>query len=83
MHYFLEDLTGLAAATPLALLLIVVPGFGLARLLKAADLIADDPSSRMCWGLILGSAVLPAVDALLVRWVGFAAMLVLHLTLAA
>ncbi|HEY8433170.1 MAG TPA: hypothetical protein VIK68_01005, partial [Sphingomicrobium sp.] len=83
MHYFFEDLIGLGAATPLALLLIVVPGFGLARLLARAGLLGDDGPARTCWGLILGSAVLPAVDALLVRWVGFAAMLVLHLALAA
>ena len=29
LHYFFEDLTGLAAASLLAALLIVVPGFGL------------------------------------------------------
>lgn len=83
MHYFLEDLTGLAAATPLALLLMVVPGFGLARLLARSAVIGDDGGERTCWGLILGLALLPALDALLVRWFGFAAMLALHLGLAA
>jgi hypothetical protein len=82
MHYFFEDLLGLAAATPLALLLMLVPGFGIAELLARAGLIRDEGASRTCWGLLLGPALLPAVDALLVRWLGFGAMLVLHLGLA-
>ena len=83
MHYFFEDLTGLAAATPLALLLIVLPGFGIARLLAARGIIDDEAGGPTCWGLILGSVLLPAIDALLVRWLGFGAMLVLHLGLGA
>jgi hypothetical protein len=83
MHYFFEDLAGLAAATPLALLLIVMPGFGLARLLARVGQIGAEGPARTCWGLVLGSALLPAVDALLVRWLGFGAMLVLHLGFAA
>ena len=82
MHFFFQDLTSLAAATPLALLLIVMPGFGLARFLAQSGVVGDDAEARTCWGLILGSALLPAVDALLVRWLGFSAMLVLHLGLA-
>ena len=31
MHYFFDDLTGFAAATILAVLLVVLPGFGIAR----------------------------------------------------
>lgn len=82
MHYFFEDLTGLAAATPLALLLLVMPGFGIAALLGRAGLIPRAGSKHACWGLVLGAALLPAVDALLVRWLGFGAMLALHLGLA-
>ena len=41
MHYFFEDLTGLAAATPLALLLMLVPGFGLSTLLARAGLTVE------------------------------------------
>ena len=82
MHYFFEDLLGLAAATPLAVLLMLVPGFGLATLLARAGLIRDESASRSCWGLLLGPVLLPAVDALVVRWLGFGAMLVLHLGLA-
>ena len=82
MHYFFEDLTGLAAATPLAVLLILVPGFGLAALAARAGLIRHERASLTCWGLLLGPVLLPAVDALLVRWLGFGAMLALHLGLA-
>jgi hypothetical protein len=82
MDYFFQDLLGLAAATPVAVLLVLVPGFGIAGLLARAGLIRDDAASRTCWGLLLGPVLLPAVDALLVRWLGFGAMLVLHLGLA-
>lgn len=83
MHFFFEDLLGLAAATPLALLLILMPGFGIARLLRRAGLMPEDDVRRTCWALVLGPALLPAIDALLVRWLGFGAMLALHLGLAA
>jgi hypothetical protein len=82
MHYFMEDLLGLAAATPLAVLLMLVPGFGLSALLARAGVIRDEGVSRTCWGVLLGPVLLPAVDALLVRWLGFGAMLALHLALA-
>jgi len=82
MHYFFEDLLGLAAATPLAVLLMLVPGFGIAELLGRRGLIREDGASRTCWGLLLGPVLLPAIDAVLVRWLGFGAMLVLHLGLA-
>ena len=83
MHYFFQDLTGVAAATVLALVLIVAPGFGLARLMIRARLIGEDRGTGTCWGLILGPTLLPAVDALLVRWSGFPGALLLHAALAA
>jgi hypothetical protein len=83
MHYFFEDLLGLAAATPLAALLLVMPGFGIAALLARAGLLHPQGWKRACWGLLLAPALLPAIDALLVRWLGFGAMLALHLGLAA
>ena len=82
MHYFFEDLTGLIAATPLAVILIVVPGFGIASLLARAALLPRDRNST-AWGLVLGPVVLPAVDALLLRWSGMAPVLLLHAGLAA
>ena len=83
MHYFFQDLTGVAAATLLALVLIVAPGFGVARLMIRAGLIGEDRGTATCWGLILGPTLLPAVDALLLRWSGFAGPLLLHAALAA
>lgn len=82
MHYFFEDLTGLVTATPLALLLIVVPGFGIARLLARAGMLPKDRNFA-AWGLTLGTVLLPAVDALLLRWLGIASVLVFHAALAA
>jgi hypothetical protein len=84
MHYFFEDLTGLAAATLLSALLIVLPGFGIAGLAARAELIDDsDPVKRACWGLLLGPALLPTLDALLLRWTGMAGVLIPHIALAA
>lgn len=83
MHYFVEDLNGLAAATLLALFVIVLPGFGLAELMRRARLVGGDVLERACWGLVLGPIVPTAVDALLLRWIGFVAVLLPHLALAA
>ncbi len=83
MHYFFDDLTGFSAATVLAVLLVVVPGFGLARVAVHAGLIDDKGSARPCWGLLLGPTILPAADALLLRWTGFGGFLIPHVILAA
>ena len=83
MHYFFEDLTGLAAGTVFALFLIVVPGFGIAELMRRARLISDGKFERTCWGLLAGPALLPAIDALLLRWLAFGSLLLAHLVLAA
>jgi hypothetical protein len=82
MHYFFEDLIGLVAATPLAVLLILVPGFGIARLLERAQVLPKDRNS-VAWSLLLGPVLLPAIDALLLRWSGMASVLLLHVALAA
>jgi len=81
LHYFFQDLTGLAAGTILAILLIVLPGFGIARMAVRAGLIRDDDTNRITWGLLLAVAILPAADALLLRWIGMAGVLVPHLAL--
>jgi len=83
MHYFFEDLTGFAGATLFAVLLLVLPGFGIARIAARFGLINDRASTNSCWGLVLGLTILPAVDALLLRWTGFGGVLILHLLLAA
>ena len=83
MHYFFDDLTGFAAATVLAALLVVLPGFGVARIAARARLVDDHGSARACWGLLFGATILPAADALLLRWTGFVGFLIPHVVLAA
>lgn len=82
MHFFFEDMIGLAAAIPLAVLLILVPGFGIASLLERAEILPKDRNST-AWSLVLGAVLLPAVDALLLRWLGMPSVLLLHAVLAA
>ena len=82
MHYFFEDLTGLVAATPLAVLLILMPGFGIARLLARAGVLREDRNLHL-WGLVLGPSLLPALDALLLRWTGFPGAIIVNGALAA
>lgn len=83
LHYFAEDLTGLAAGTLLAAFLLLLPGFGLMKLADRYRLAPRNAFSRTCWALTLGPVLLPAVDALLLRWLGMAAVLVPHVVLAA
>jgi hypothetical protein len=83
MHYFFEDMSGLAAGTVLAVLLLLLPGFGIARLAARYQLIDDEPLKLACWGLLFGPALLPAADALLLRWLGMTGVLLPHIALAA
>jgi hypothetical protein len=83
MHYFFADLRGLAAATAFSILFLVMAGFGVARLAQRARLIGDEPFKLTCWGLLLGPTLLPAVDALLLRYLGWGSVLALHAALAA
>ncbi|HVU30424.1 MAG TPA: hypothetical protein VHE36_08500, partial [Sphingomicrobium sp.] len=82
MHYFFNDLTGFALASLLAVLLVVLSGFALARLASSAGLFEDRGWTRATWGLLLGPTILPAADALLLRWTGFAGFLAPHVVLA-
>lgn len=83
MHYFFQDMIGVTAATLLSLLLITSAGFGIAELMGRAGFLPEQGWRRACWALVLGPALLPAVDALLLRWTGMASVLVLHGALAA
>lgn len=83
MHYFFADLRGLVAATILSVPLLVMAGFGVARLAARARLIGDDPFKFACWSLLLGPTLLPAVDALLLRYLGWGSVFVLHAALGA
>lgn len=82
LHYFAEDLTGLAAGTLLAAILLVLPGFGLMKLGDRYGLSPETVFSRTCWSLILGPVLLPAIDALLLRSLGMIAVLAPHVVLA-
>jgi hypothetical protein len=81
MHYFFEDLIGVVAASLLAVPLLIMPGFGIAALIGRTGVIGDKAATRTCWGLVLGAALLPAIDALLLRWLGMGAVLALHVGL--
>ena len=83
MHYFLEDLFGAGAATALSVLLLLLPGFGIADLLIRRNLISTSLRNRTCWGLVLAPTLLPVLDGLLVRLLGFEAALFLHVALGA
>lgn len=82
LHYFFEDLIGLGAGALLAALLLVMPGFGLLKLGDRYRLSPDEPFRRLCWALVLGPVLLPAIDALLLRWLGMAAVLAPHVALS-
>lgn len=83
MPYFISDLVGLIAATLLAPILYLLPGFGLARLIKPG-LGRDLPSGAADAGLalILAIGLFPLLDSLLVRWTGFGGLILVHGALA-
>ena len=82
MGFFLTDLSGLMLGVLLGFGLILLPGFGIVRLLERTGLHAGNGWPRVAWALILAFALLPAIDALLVRGAGLPAMWVLHGALA-
>ena len=82
MHYFLQDMIGVASATLLSLFLITAAGFGIAELLGRAGILPHQGWKRACWALILGPTLLPAIDALLLRWTGMPGVLLRHVALA-
>ena len=81
MTFLLADLAAFALATLAAIVLLVLPGFGLLRLVTRFGLPGVE-ADRGWWGLVLGIAVLPAIDALLVRFGGIPVTIALHLLLA-
>ena len=74
MGFFLTDLSGLMLGVLLGFGLILLPGFGIVRLLERTGLHAGNGWPRVAWALILAFALLPAIDALLVRGAGLPAM---------
>lgn len=81
MTFLFADLAAFALATLAAIVLLILPGFGVLRLVTqfAAPAMDED---RSWWGLVLGIATLPAIDALLVRCGGIPVAIALHLLLA-
>ena len=86
MTYFVQDLAGLAFGTFVAWLIFLLPAFSgillCERLGRAHGLPTIEGAwQRMGWALILALALLPALDALLIRMVGIAGTLALHAAL--
>jgi hypothetical protein len=82
MSYLFQDLGDLALATLLAPLLLFLPALGLVRLLAKVGLITGSYWQRIGWAMILGLALLPALDSLMIRMLGMPGMLLLALPLA-
>lgn len=81
MTFLLVDLAQYAAATLLALILLLGPGFGLVALAARFG----EFSGRECslpWAMVLGVTLLPAIDALAIRYLNMGIALVLHAGLA-
>jgi hypothetical protein len=82
MHFFFTDFAGLALATLLACFLVVSPGFAIALMLRRHLTIDGSQGLPMGWELLIGTAILPVLDALIIRFVGLDAMIVMHGLLA-
>ncbi|NML89204.1 MULTISPECIES: hypothetical protein [unclassified Sphingobium] len=82
MSYMFQDLAGLALATLLAPLVLYLPGLGLVRLLSRAGLAIETYWQRIGWAMLLGLAILPVFDTLLIRVAGIPGMLLLNGMLA-
>ena len=78
MAFFVQDMTGFAVATLATVVLLVMPGFGLLRLIERAGRTPLSPAYAWLFALVL----LPSLDAVVVRLLGIPAAIVLHLGLA-
>ena len=83
MSYMFQDLMGLALATLLAPLVLYLPGLGLVRLLNRVGLAVESYWQRIGWAMLLGLALLPVFDTLLIRVTAMPGMALLHAGLAA
>lgn len=82
MSYMFQDLMGLALATLLAPLVLYLPGLGLARLASRVGLNIGGHWERVGWAMILGLALLPALDVLAIRAIHMPGMFLLNGALA-
>ena len=78
MEFFVQDLTGFTVATVGAAILLVLPGFGLLRVLQTTS--KSPLPTAYAW--LLALILLPPVDAVVMRYLGLPAAIVLHLALA-
>lgn len=76
------DSIGLLAALLLGIVWLLLPGAGIARLFGHIGMDCGAGWERTGWSLLLAIAILPALDALLIRGFGMAGMAVLHAALA-
>lgn len=83
MTFMFVDLVHYVVATLLALVLLLLPGFGLAALVaRSSGLLDSERQIAIAWSMVLGIAVLPAIDALAIRYAGMIVPLVVHSGLA-
>jgi hypothetical protein len=82
MYFFQTDMLGFALATLLAGLICIAPGFGIARLMRNNIIIEAAPGLPKKWELLIGITTLPIIGALLTRFAGLNALIVLYLFLA-
>ncbi|HJT41772.1 MAG TPA: hypothetical protein VJ762_15690 [Sphingobium sp.] len=82
MSYMFQDLMGLALATLLAPLVLYLPGLGLVRLLNRVGLAVESYWQRIGWAMLLGLALLPVFDILMIRALGMPGLVLLNMPLA-
>lgn len=78
----ITDSVGLLSGVLLGLGWILLPGAGIACLVDRVGIDCGNGWNRLGWSLLLAITLLPAVDALLVRWGSLTAMACLHGVLA-
>ncbi|WP_420145212.1 hypothetical protein [Sphingobium sp.] len=78
----IADCSGLIVGIMMGVWWMLLPGAGLARLFERFGVDCGRGWDRMAWSLLLAVAILPAIDALVVRGGGMAAMAGLHAMLA-
>ncbi|NWK94751.1 hypothetical protein DM806_03540 [Sphingobium lactosutens] len=82
MTYLLQDLTGFALGTLIAPFIFYLPGAGLLRLIMPRCA-AISFWQRAGWASLLAIAILPAVNALVIRFAGIPAAMAVAVLLAA
>lgn len=81
MGYTLQDLSGLLVATALCGPLLLLPGLAIGQFTNVFQFRAQCVNRQWLLALLLAAAVLPGLDAVLVRSMGLGAVLVLNLAL--